>query len=208
MQINKNEIIAGVTAAVLRTFLKKAPPSFDAKGVLRILWKDEVRTEEFLRELVILGYLRADEHGYHVTDQALRFAKAKFLNQLTREQAEMLLKKVIVRAEAINIMPELTHYVEELHVFGSYLTDKANLSDLDMIVCLAPKSDDPKIQLESSLLRAEASGRQLSFLDQAAFGENEVLRILRDGNPRLDLCDSDHLDLPGLVSRKVFPASA
>jgi predicted nucleotidyltransferase len=208
MQVNKNEIIAGAPATTLRDFLKKAPDDFNVSAVGALLWKPEQRNREYLEELVTLGYLSKDEHGYHKTDQALRFGKAKFLNQLTRRRADILLNNVICTAAAINNIDELTHYVEELHVFGSYLTDAPNLSDLDIIVCLMPKSEDPREQLARSIERAEASGKQMGFLDQAAYGENEVLRLLKGPSRHLDLCDRDHLSLPGLESKLVFSAFA
>lgn len=57
---------------------------------------------------------------------------AKGKPQVRRERADKLIQQMIAAAEAINADPAMMHRVTVLAVFGSYLTDKAVLGDLDM----------------------------------------------------------------------------
>lgn len=88
--------------------------------------------------------------------------------RLSRKKAEELLKGVIDRAKQINASPEseFIHRVTKIAVFGSYLTDKEKLGDLDIavdIVCRwTPGIDSRKIQEMRNTI-CDKSGRIFSW---------------------------------------------
>jgi len=73
------------------------------------------------------------ERGYFATQKLGQLANASISKGITRQRAEVLLQDVIRAAEMINADPEKYPYqVTCLVVFGSFLTDKATLGDLDI----------------------------------------------------------------------------
>jgi hypothetical protein len=66
------------------------------------------------------------------TEKGRRFGIAKATTPITRAKANELLLDLIERAKSINENPEFVFYVERIEVFGSYLTDKELLGDLDV----------------------------------------------------------------------------
>ena len=89
-----------------------------------------------LDEMTAAGFfhLKAGEQVlYWPTTKLGQLALANISNGLTRSTASQLLKRVIERAELINSDPEKhACQVVCLVVFGSYLTDKLVLGDLDI----------------------------------------------------------------------------
>jgi hypothetical protein len=105
----------------------------------------------------------------------------------------------------INANEDLTHRVVELRVFGSYLTDAEDLGDLDIAYALEFRYPG-KEAVQLSLMRARASGRQLSYLQQLMFGQHEVVRLLRARKARISLHPMDELKELGIAGVAVFPA--
>lgn len=84
------------------------------------------------------GYLdkaAGETERWAPTEQFRRLALASTGRGITRAEAEALLAKVIERARWINCHPtETLHTVVRVAVFGSFLSDKAVLGDLDLAV--------------------------------------------------------------------------
>ena len=70
------------------------------------------------------------------TEKGRRFGIAKATAPITRAKANELLQNLIERAKSINENPEFVFFVQRIEVFGSYLTDKELLGDLDVGVKL------------------------------------------------------------------------
>ena len=77
------------------------------------------------------------------TKRNVHYRRAVFLGAehfrpcITREEANKLLKTLINRATVLNKTSESEFFFEEIHVFGSYLTDKPLLGDLDIGIKVA-----------------------------------------------------------------------
>lgn len=70
------------------------------------------------------------------TEKGHRLGIAKATAPLTRAKSNELLKDLIESAILINENPEFVFFVERIEVFGSYLTEKELLGDLDVGVKL------------------------------------------------------------------------
>ncbi len=64
-------------------------------------------------------------------------AAKKVLN-ISRKTADRIVSEVVERAKEINAAPypKFMHFVKKIAVFGSYLTDKEKLGDVDIAVLL------------------------------------------------------------------------
>jgi predicted nucleotidyltransferase len=94
------------------------------------------------------GFFERQDDGYVGSEKLSQLANAKIGAGIGRAEAQKLLEEVIRKAEEINRNAE-THRasIECIVVFGSFLTDKAVLGDLDLGV---------KVR-EAAMSREEAS---------------------------------------------------
>jgi hypothetical protein len=120
---------------------------FDPKHLKQKLWGVRVPKMPDFRapartlfdHLLAEGYIDLDHdpwpkesirHKLTIKGEALRMTR--FVPRIDRSKAKMLLKDVLGRVDAINADPEMLHWVTEVRVFGSYLTDTNDLGDLDL----------------------------------------------------------------------------
>lgn len=199
MDIHSNNNIAGVTAKKLRAFFKRTGAHFTLSHASSMLNWSQDRTQELLTSLAELGYVFAQDKSYLVTEKGSNLAKARFTSQFDRTIADNLLSFVVSSAEVINEIPEFTHYVAELHVVGSYLTDAPFLKHLDIVACLVPLADDRTAARHGAV----ASQAQRSCSERKICGEAELLNILKAGYANLRIFDKSYLK-SGVESRLVF----
>ena len=83
-------------------------------------------------------------------------------------------------------------------MFGSYLTDAADLGDLDLAIKLErrPVEETGRDALtEASLEMARRSGKTFgSFMDRLTYPEALVRRMIKNPSPYISLHNTDELD--------------
>lgn len=192
-------IIPGVTMHAVREVLRKRP--IQKRTLVEIL---KLSDPEPLWQALIEGGLieRDPDHpgDYCTTRAGQGIALAKFIKRMTRKQADALVREVVERANQVNSNGDLTHYVRELRVFGSYITDVPDLGDIDLAVDLQPR---PNIGdwIKASVARAHIRGKRLDFLATISFGTKEVTQILKARKARLSIHPIDDLQKIGAESR-------
>lgn len=89
-----------------------------------------------IRQLLVTeGFIEVDEDfDIALTDRGHSLRMQKLMKPITRAKAESLIEEISRRAQAINNDPDSTHGVQSVHVYGSYLTEKEQLGDLDIAV--------------------------------------------------------------------------
>ena len=104
--------------------------------------------------LLAEGYIQPDDATRHrdkvwhqttIKGEALKMTK--LVARMNRAKAEALLKGVLERVAAINADPDMLHWVIEIRVVGSYLTDTDDLGDLDVAL---DHSDDQSLRARTS----------------------------------------------------------
>lgn len=110
-------------------------PSFDLESFCEALGAPAREAQPVLDAMVKDGLveLTADPASpYTPTPQLSRLRGASLHDGIARHEAEALLARVVAAAQEINADPTTYgHVVRGLVVFGSFLTDKAVLGDLD-----------------------------------------------------------------------------
>jgi hypothetical protein len=95
----------------------------------------------FIKDLVVAGFLaldgeKDDEATYRVTELGMRLAAAKLTKRFDRKTADAMIAALIDRAQVINNDPHIPLCVGRIRAFGSYITDAADLGDIDLTVDL------------------------------------------------------------------------
>lgn len=103
---------------------------------------------------------------------------------IKRTTADRLLTDIQKRVLEVNESDVFAYRVSKLAVFGSYLTDKEMLGDLDVGVELEPRFDDSKQQQAFEKARIHQvilDGRQFGiFMEQLFWPQEEIMRFLKN----------------------------
>jgi predicted nucleotidyltransferase len=181
-----------------RVTLKKIPEQTAAAKVL---------VEALLADGIIT---RADAHPldetvwYETTDKGQSLKMAGFTPRMNRAKAEALLSSMLERVAQINADPELLHWVTEVRVFGSYLTDTDDLGDLDVAISL-----ERRIHGRSYTDAAHALARKrspsLDFFNRLAYPDRLIRQLIKNRSPRISVHDVSELDAnPGFGGKMVY----
>jgi len=99
---------------------------------------------------------------------------------VTRAKADELIAALIERVKVVDADPQYLYGVSRLAVFGSYLTDKSKLGDIDIAVELGPKERRTSLHWQlCEAQRAEAPGHYGS-IERLFWPERRVWKALRD----------------------------
>lgn len=176
MHLIPNELVFGVAPEILvdcarQIHLRDLKP-FSLNEFSEALGAPTRESKPVLEQMVAEGFFQldaADSGLYRPTPKLGQLALASISNGLTRADAVKLLERVIERARVINSDPD--KYACEvvcLVVFGSYLTDKSVLGDLDFGVELREISRKdrrrPAMGILELLRRASPTSKAMSAL--------------------------------------------
>jgi len=212
MKIDWTETIGGVPLIKVRDLLRYMGAG--TTGGERTLTREDISHRvgcDIADGLVGEGLLHVcekDRHGgpwYEITDAAPRLANVKMLKRINRSKANFYVTELLRRADDINANLELLYRVKRITAFGSYITDAADLGDIDIAVELEFKLSREQ-RVEANKARARASGRlNLSLLDELSFGEREVKQLLRGRNRYISVTNYDSLEKLRTPTKDIYP---
>ncbi len=125
---------------------------------------------------------------------------------ITRAKADNLLKEVLERVNQINDTAEYVYKVSSVKVFGSYLTEKEILGDLDVAVKLDRKADGDAYMVlcKKRIELAFKKGRRFTnFIDELDWPRREVLMHLSTRKKGLSIHIEGEDDVLNRVQHKV-----
>jgi len=226
MQINSKEILFGQPILKIREVVRHAmrqrlwgsSKSEVICKVAGILKEPNPFAKEVVKQMIQEEYLFIKKVKYGVSYQyelketikGRRLGITKANPPISREKATQLLNELINRAKAINANNELVYFVDSLKVFGSYLSDKEVLGDLDVGIKLKRKYDDDQFAQKSeqrSDLAIENGRRFSNWTDKLFWSETEVLLMLKARQRGLGLhkLDEDRVfEIPELKTKLVY----
>jgi predicted nucleotidyltransferase len=124
-------------------------------------------------------------------------AAKKVLN-ISRKTADRIVSEVVERAKEINASPypKFMHFVKKIAVFGSYLTDKEKLGDVDIAVLLERKEECERGNWEDDAdecIRIH-NKNVYNFFQVMSFPEKIVYQTLRNKSKSLSIHQYDELE--------------
>lgn len=222
MQINSKEILFGQPILKIREVVRQAmkgrlwgnSKAEVAIRVAKVLKQSEDVAKQLIKRLVEDDYLiltkekLSDVYQYELTEteKGRRFGIANASKPISRQKATQLLNELIERAKSINENGELIYLVESIKVFGSYLSDKDTLGDLDVGVKLTRKykPGDFTKHNQKRIALAKANGRQFSnSTEQLIWPHREVMLMLKGRQRGLSLHDEDEDDVIKMTETKM-----
>lgn len=127
MRLKSNEIVCGLKAKDIRNFLKNDGFNKD------LFNKIFPNNKQSLNQLIEEGYIEASSDNYFEnTVKGNALAMAKFIKPISRQDGKKIVADLISRAEKINDDQYYVIYIDEIHAFGSFITDSEDLGDIDL----------------------------------------------------------------------------
>jgi hypothetical protein len=211
LRIDKTELIASQPLLRVRNVLRRIDQyNFTQLEIAHQFKVSPREAGEILHELQARAWIEPirDRAGwYEVSMQGRALAAARAITPISRAAADLLMKTFLGRVIEVNSRNELTHYVSEVRVFGSYLSNSADLGDIDLAVELRFRDLPGRDRIKYAQERAHQSGRHFrSRLEMAGYGENEVRRLLKQRSRYISLHPISDIAAIGAKSKVVFVA--
>ena len=171
MIVNSKQMIGPVPILEMRRFLRfhRYRGSFTAKHLQYYLNISAESARAACSALQHEGYTSEveDMDGYNaISDKGIELARSTAATPVRRKSADKTLEQFMARVAELNSSDDYLMSVSKVVVFGSYLSDKDPIGDLDIAVDVEPRWD-PGISHEALMdLRREhfrKSGRNHSW---------------------------------------------
>jgi predicted nucleotidyltransferase len=214
MYLDPKSQITGIPAVQVRDFLKQNRDYEWTQNRLALSLNLSIENAGALvSELLQLGYIEATnvmsgQQYYQKTLAGTTFSLASASQPLTRRTAQKKLVEFIGRVQAVNVNEDFVYRVRRVLVFGSYLTERERINDIDVAIELVPRYNDPDKRMaamQARIHQAYKAGRQFSsFVDELVWPEKEVLLFLKSRSRAISLHTTDDLILKQVPSEVVF----
>lgn len=130
---------------------------------------------------------------------------------VTRKKADELIRDLIQRADQINASNEFLYKVTRLEIFGSYLTDKGKLGDIDIAVKLDFKNENEDLTTRAKKLIEQSRDAPSSFQGWASafWASEKVMRALKARHTSFSFHSTEELDQMKednqAIGRQIYP---
>ena len=197
MYIDPKSMIVGCSALKIRDLMRKigdrSVPLDDISYYLKI---NKEASREVTLKLLDDGYIEIDEKYsskktyYKTTLKGNSLSLASAAKPLTRKTAERKLSEFMSRVKNVNSQESYLYKVSKVLIFGSYLSEKDRINDIDIAVEVLPKFESEEQQNRNQNFTDEAmdNGKRFSsFIDQLFYPEMEVLKYLKSRSRAISL---------------------
>jgi predicted nucleotidyltransferase len=189
MYIDKNSKISQFSAIKVRDLLKRLKDNpFNLDQVCHYFKEKPKKIINFLSDLEDAGYIEKSKNFINpqhwiVTLKGSRLSLASAAKPVKRETAEKRLQEFMERVDRVNSDKYYLYKVSKVVIFGSFLSNKDRINDIDIAVKLLPKISDTKKRREKEQQRikdAYKSGRTFNnFVDELFWPHSEVMYYLK-----------------------------
>jgi DNA-binding MarR family transcriptional regulator len=214
MRLDRKDIIAGQPIKRVRDFLRMYRDRRPAPDAVIEFFDTDLDTANVIIGAMVERGLVAEAPEpwdrrpvvYAVTELGIRFAAARLLKPIPRPKAARIVSDLLARVEEVNARDDLTHFVGEVHAFGSYITDVPEVGDIDLAISfIAKPPPSGKEFTEWHLERARESGRFLgSYIDMLFYSQNEVRRLIKGRNQYVSIHPVSDLGELKIESRRLY----
>jgi len=107
---------------------------------------------------------------------------------VTRKTSEKIIEKLLERINHLNSLDKLEccHYISKVILFGSILTDKEKLGDIDVFIELKEKFDKSE-RMKMSKLYSRLAPSNCNFVERMSYFEINTWKLLKNKSKSLSL---------------------
>jgi len=209
MNVDRDEPICGVRPASLKHLLRNS--SFTTLQAMRLFGLNEPEISRTMLLLSAEGWIEyvateAFIDHWRTTPQGLRLTATRLMKRFPIEEGRQVVEQVIEKARAINAIPDISHRITEIILFGSVLTgiEGEDVGDVDLVVAIAPRQLPKQEMARIKALEDDATPRGLNFLVRLGWSRCELMRQLKGVSSRISFHSDSDLSATGAPFATVF----
>ena len=223
MQLDRTTLIAGLKLKTVRDALREMSRFGDHGwnsstlaehldiSTTQAEWMNEALVEQDILRRQAPPHWDKDatpETYYALGELGQRFVLGHMLKRINRAKVDKIVADLLQRVEQINANPELCYFVNEIRLFGSAAkTDGDSFGDVDIAFDLGRRKHPPEYKDWNEWAHQRwqhADQRNLTFIQQLYWAQEEVLRMLKARNPYLSFHGFEDLFGIGAESKRLF----
>jgi predicted nucleotidyltransferase len=218
MRVSQEIKIAGQPSIKLRNFFKKVIDyqiniSVTAKHLkttrrIATLLVEKLEQDDYIEPSKMFGITG---RYWTATDKARTLSLASAAKPILRKTANKRIAELLERIEIINLSSHYLFKVTKVIIFGSYLSGKNKINDVDIAIELTPKYSDPdefNTKNNIAIENAEKDGKFFSStLDRLFWTNNEVWKFLKSRSRTLSLHSTDDKVLETAKQKVIFESA-
>ncbi len=215
MILSSEQTIAGLKATKVRALLHRlAPDLWTADDVAREMKVTRPAAMKLIAALHSAGYVektpRQPKGIWRNTIAGNAVAISTAAKPIHRATGEERLAQFLERVRVLNADDKWAYRVTKVVVFGSYLTTKSRLGDVDLAIQFKPRPQYRDQWAEVLLAQAETAARRgtrfSTFVDRLGWAQREAKRFLKSRSRALSLHDleTEQVRLDRIPHRVLF----
>jgi hypothetical protein len=145
VHIDKDQLICGVQAVLLRDSLPESQSFFIPINIGIKMGLTKIKSKMLAELLESEGYIEPEnerniEGYYHLTIKGGSLKLASAAKPIRRETAEKSIEAFLDRVNEVNTNPNYLYETSDVMIFGSFLSEKEYINDVDLAFDLYLKS--------------------------------------------------------------------
>jgi predicted nucleotidyltransferase len=187
-------ILGRPLAEVRRVLRLDAGEGFDIDAARQRIAGDDYALRRFLADLTTDEWLIQDRPDHWTATPKAKELQFESRGRLSRVKADGLVGQLLARVRAVNADPNYAFKIDSVVLFGSYVSNRDRIGDVDVAIALRPRlrNKDAQEALEASARSRRPERRNIV---EHLFGpRREVRQALKARSPWLDLRDVSELE--------------
>ncbi|MBX2840492.1 MAG: nucleotidyltransferase domain-containing protein [Flammeovirgaceae bacterium] len=207
MNIDSKQKLFGFPTLTIRNLLRKiSQTDRTIESIADIVNTDIPDATKLVNNLISENYIisisRKSKTYFQTTIKGNSYAMATASKPIKRTTAKKLLEGFLERVHQVNSDDYYLYRVMKVMLFGSYLSNKETISDIDIAILLEHKhkiKEFTKLDLERAH-QAKLKGRRFNnFVEEYAWAREEVLLFLKNRKRSISI----HIyDVDGIFQQK------
>jgi DNA-binding MarR family transcriptional regulator len=203
MYLDKTGLFFGYPAPLVRKIFRELQGyDADVRYFTRNMKIKKTDALELVNKLIKEGYLEksnsSNDRDLFVkpTIKGNALAMASFAPSITRQTADKKIAELIERARVVNQSNDHLYMVKRIAIFGSYLTDKDRINDIDVDIILERKfgQEIQKQKEDAFVQRAIDEGKRFgTLIERLFFSELHTRKFLEQRSRSLSMRYNDEI---------------
>ena len=167
---------------------------FDMDGARQRIPGDDYAVRRFLADLVTDEWLVQDQPDHWTATAKAKELQFESRGRLTRAKADGLVAELLTRVRVVNRDPKYAFNVDAVVLFGSYLSSRDRIGDVDVAIALRPRLQKKDAQNALEEAARSRGPRSRNIVEHAFKPRREVRQVLKAKSPWLDVRDISELE--------------
>ena len=179
---------------VRRVLRLDAGEGFDIEAARQRIAGDDYAVRRFLADLVTDEWLIQDRADHWTATAKAKELQFESRGRLTRAKADGLVGELLARVRALNTDPKYAFKVDSVVLFGSYLSSRDRIGDVDVAIALRPRLQKKEAQRALEEAARSRERRSRNIVEHLYKPRREVMQVLKAKSSWLDVRDGSELE--------------